>query len=452
MWSRYGGRFVSFPGVGKSRELYVEDGKLDRVYRKMFEEVRAEEGWEHHLEEYDRVVAEIMRVSDSVRNASEKSSSELLKLYRDWIRVIVDDMGKFLIFPFAIEKYADPYCRRLLKEELGTETVNQAYEIIASPSELNRYQRMRLDVIEAVLGEGATDERCKSLARAYGWYGEYSYIEPLLDEGHFRREIRSLEDVTAKKERDNIIRDTREASRAFNDLLLKLQRKESKHIATVLHHYTFLRTDRIEYLKWAQVALRNLFQAVAALLREQTGKEWTVKEVAQCLVREIVAFLEDGTIPDHDLISRRISQKYIYYSDENAESHVIYDDDVIGEALRCIVASVERNEDVKGAPAYRGVVSGRVVLVFGKEDFAKVERGDILVTQVTMPEYTPIMRKAAGFVTEEGGITSHAAVVSRELRKPCIVGTGNCTKALHDGDLVEVDADRGVVTMLKRMS
>ena len=68
---------------------------------------------------------------------------------------------------------------------------------------------------------------------------------------------------------------------------------------------------------------------------------------------------------------------------------------------------------------------------------------------MTRPEYIGAMRKAAGFITDEGGITCHAAIISREMRKPCVIGTKNATKILKDGDLVQVDAVHGVVRILE---
>jgi pyruvate,water dikinase len=67
---------------------------------------------------------------------------------------------------------------------------------------------------------------------------------------------------------------------------------------------------------------------------------------------------------------------------------------------------------------------------------------------MTRPEYMPAILKAAAIIADEGGITCHAAIVSRELGIPCIVGTKIATQALKDGDLVEVDADKGIVKIL----
>jgi len=82
--------------------------------------------------------------------------------------------------------------------------------------------------------------------------------------------------------------------------------------------------------------------------------------------------------------------------------------------------------------------------------FDKLKQGDILVTTMTTPDFLFIMKKAAGFITDEGGITCHAAIVSRELKIPCIIGTKIATKVLKDGDLVEVDAKKGIVRIIKR--
>lgn len=101
---------------------------------------------------------------------------------------------------------------------------------------------------------------------------------------------------------------------------------------------------------------------------------------------------------------------------------------------------------VASAPVSK--LTGRVQVVLNphKEKFTP---GRILVTTMTRPDFVPLMRKAAAIITDEGGITSHAAIVSRELKIPCIIGTKDGTKVLKTGDLVEVDTSKGIVTKLK---
>lgn len=108
-----------------------------------------------------------------------------------------------------------------------------------------------------------------------------------------------------------------------------------------------------------------------------------------------------------------------------------------------------------GVPASPGKTAGRARLVQSTDinqllkDLKRFRKGDILVTWMTQPNMVPIARKASAIIADEGGITSHAAVIARELKIPCIVGVKYATKVLHDGDEIEVDADLGIVRILK---
>ncbi|OGM26047.1 hypothetical protein A3D00_04015 [Candidatus Woesebacteria bacterium RIFCSPHIGHO2_02_FULL_38_9] len=106
---------------------------------------------------------------------------------------------------------------------------------------------------------------------------------------------------------------------------------------------------------------------------------------------------------------------------------------------------------VKGLPACLGEAVGlcRIILNSDIGNFSKVRKGEILVTNATTPEMTPIMKKVSAIITDFGGITSHAAIVCRELNIPCIVGTRNATVILKDGMKVSVDAFRGIVSIDK---
>ena len=109
-----------------------------------------------------------------------------------------------------------------------------------------------------------------------------------------------------------------------------------------------------------------------------------------------------------------------------------------------------KNDVLKGVIASKGMADGIARIIMGQKDFWKFEKGDILISEATRPEFVPIMKKAAAVVTEEGGITSHAAIISRELKIPCIVGVSHITSILKDGDLVEVDANNGIIKKLRK--
>ncbi len=100
---------------------------------------------------------------------------------------------------------------------------------------------------------------------------------------------------------------------------------------------------------------------------------------------------------------------------------------------------------LKGETASAGVYSGSVRIVLKASELGKVQKGDILVTPMTMPDFVPAMQKAGAIITNEGGLTCHAAIVAREMGTPCIVGTEHATEVLKDGEIVTVHASRGLV-------
>lgn len=100
--------------------------------------------------------------------------------------------------------------------------------------------------------------------------------------------------------------------------------------------------------------------------------------------------------------------------------------------------------EVRGNTAYPGKAKGYAKIIYNEEMFQKFKEGDILITPMTAANYTSLIDKAAAIITDEGGITCHAAIVSREMKKPCLVGTKFATKIFKDNDLIEVDAEKGI--------
>lgn len=107
-------------------------------------------------------------------------------------------------------------------------------------------------------------------------------------------------------------------------------------------------------------------------------------------------------------------------------------------------------KEFDGISAYAGKISGQVAIINSGADVNFFPQGKILVANSTHPDYLPAMQKAIAFVTNEGGLLCHVAIISRELKKPCIVGTKIATKMLKDGDKIEVDANKGTVKIIKR--
>ena len=89
-------------------------------------------------------------------------------------------------------------------------------------------------------------------------------------------------------------------------------------------------------------------------------------------------------------------------------------------------------------------------IIHNVNEVKKVKKGDILVAGMTSPKYMPAIFNSSAIITDDGGLTCHAAIIARELKKPCIIGTKVATNILNDGDLVEVNANIGVIKIIKK--
>lgn len=151
--------------------------------------------------------------------------------------------------------------------------------------------------------------------------------------------------------------------------------------------------------------------------------------------------------PKNELEKRK--KKYFYTLDK------LYIDKTIEDIEKMFGIKLERASsktinEFSGQIGYKGKVQGiaRKIMSYSQSD--QLIEGEILVTAMTTPEFSPALKKAIAFITDEGGIASHAAIVARELKKPCIVGTKIATSVLNTGDLIELDANTGIIRILKK--
>ncbi|HEU4759006.1 MAG TPA: phosphoenolpyruvate synthase, partial [Dehalococcoidia bacterium] len=165
--------------------------------------------------------------------------------------------------------------------------------------------------------------------------------------------------------------------------------------------------------------------------------------------------LSDAEIAAVAEIGRRVEEHYggpqdIEWAEENGEFFIVQARpvtvlDETGPETAAGLAGETAAVLLEGSPASPGVAAGPAKIVLRPEEIDRVVPGDILVAEMTTPDFVPAMKRAAAIITDRGGRTCHAAIVSRELGVPCIVGTGNATQALSDGRLVTVDGARGRV-------
>jgi len=190
----------------------------------------------------------------------------------------------------------------------------------------------------------------------------------------------------------------------------------------------------------------------------ETGKGTVKVPVAEYLGPEYVEkqVLTDEQIIEVAKMGAKIEEHYGWpqdiewaYDKDDGKLYIVQSRPITTLKEEVKTEEAEMTEEMKvllkGLGASPGIGAGRVVVIFDASEIDKVKEGDVLVTTMTNPDMVPAMKRAAAIVTDEGGRTCHAAIVSRELGIPAVVGTKEATKVLKDGMLVTVDGTRGVV-------
>ena len=202
---------------------------------------------------------------------------------------------------------------------------------------------------------------------------------------------------------------------------------------------------RKDYQSFLYARLEKLHKEIAKRLFLSLGQARTIHPEL------LENALETGSVDVDEL--RHIDEYHVCLPSD-ADGFIFF----YGESAKDFVEKyVEKEErvsakdvtEITGSTAYQGVARGRVRIVNIPSDMEKMNQGDILVSVATTPAVVPAMRKAAAIVSDEGGLTCHAAIVSRELLVPCVVGASIATQVLQDGDLVEVNANTGVVKIVE---
>jgi phosphohistidine swiveling domain-containing protein len=361
----------------------------------------------------------------------------LLDFYKYWDKTLTA-FSVYFISPYIIE---DDLYPRFVNKAKNIELITA----ISGPTQLFGYQKFQLELL-AMENKVNYDK----LIKKYAWLNEYSLKEKLLDKIDIN-----------KRKRELVKRDVVRAVHKYKATILENKhtyRKAIKHLAgkdklmaEIIHEYVNIRTDRIEIYNQALAEMRAFFEKLALFIKKDFI--WfNYYHAVNLTNQEIILYLEKGVLPTRELLEKRIRREMIIFlpaSENGKHEFFIYQPNLVKKIIDKYLAVESAVKEIKGVAVSSGLTRGRVRLVLGPQDFKKFKTGEVLVSHYTSPSFMMVMKKAAAIITNEGGVTSHAAIVSRELKKPCVVGTKIATKALKDGDLVEVDAEKGIIKIIK---
>ena len=378
-----------------------------------------------------------------INKASEKQIADWFKkLWKDFI--IVNAYGFIpVICDFESFSISSDLIEILKKHKVKEEKVQEYMSILASSILKSQYFKEQKELLElckkykSVTKLGKEEEFNKHIKKwiwlNYGYQGPAWHREDFLE----RADNIFKEKLVAKqyKEHCNSLKDLL----AHQNVLFKKLKlnKQEKHLFKAARIFMYCKSYRTE--------VRHRFHYISDMLFKELCKR---KSVPISLFRyatreEILCIIANKKVNEKEIINRR---KLMLEVTEKGKKRFIAQNK-IEEFLNTVLIKEEeiKGNEIYGHAAYRGKAKGNVKIVHGMNDMYKVKEGDILISPSTTPDVLPAMKLAVAFVTDQGGVTSHAAIVAREMKKPCIVGTRLATKLFKDGDKVEVDANHGVV-------
>ncbi len=370
---------------------------------------------------------------------TDMSNRALVKILQQYTETIRYFWAPGLM-PLYGEDFLTQKVTEFVKSRLSEKEADKVLEILLNPKKEGIVGEEQAALYKvALLAKAKQAAALARHAKRFAWMENQVYTHTFYSLAYYQRRLRALKNV--KK----LLQDYKDRRRqhlldyAHWLKVLKPDRRMRFYIES-LNEAIFYRSWRGEQPYLSQYLVRSLFEEIARRLGV------TPQELLFLLPKEIERVLElDPRVkPEDDRIKVR-QQGFVYLP--------------IGAGKILTGAAVKKWEqkinsgssdatELKGAVAFRGLARGVARVILHISELGKVRPGDILITGSTTPTYVPILGKVKAIVTEEGGILSHASMISRELKIPCVIGTKIATKVFKDGDWVEVDADKGTVKKL----
>lgn len=329
---------------------------------------------------------------------------------------------------------------------------DEELQLITTPAENTFSADEEIEILKAAIRvkkDGSINliKEIRNLSDKYYWI-PFGYDGPIIyNQTHYRNILDEMVSQKSLKDLEGELA----LLESRNKILIKKQQKifdkyqiknSLRRLFSDLNTMTMMADKRKEYTSYGHIAYDALLDCYAQKLKIS-------KEKLKYLdIAEILNNLDKGS---------KIKQVYKQrknYCLIGIENHRLFID-VDAKAQEFIKLIIEEKESnfVRGVIASKGaknIIKSTVKILFTSKDLVKVEKGDIVVSPMTTPEFVFALRKASAIITDEGGITCHAAIISRELNIPCIIGTKNATKVFCDGDIIEMDANEGVAKILER--
>lgn len=371
-------------------------------------------------------------------NKSNRELAEILKKYAEKLL----SFGIYVALPLFVEEYMEQKVKEAFDKRFKDKS-QYWFNVAVNPVKEATVLKEELAILDIAKKPEIDKGDIQNLVNSFSWMKNTGYFEEYYDESYYLERIEEAKKHKSKQK--DILEARKKHKEEFNKLLDSIDDKYTLALVKTVNEAVYFRSYRTEMFYSSARFFTGLFKEIAKRLSISDYKEilWLYwEEIYGCLINEQGADLK--------LIEARKQGYAFMIGPENKFWH--WEGEDAEEIFKSYQKSQKLNtelQEIKGSPGYPGKIVGNVVVLTSPDQKDKVKKGDILVVHATNVNLVPILKKVSAIVTEEGGILSHAAIISRELMIPCVIGTKIATKVLKDGDLVEVDANKGIVRKIK---
>lgn len=284
-------------------------------------------------------------------------------------------------------------------------------------------------------------QRIDAHVAEFGWLGTFTYLNEPFSATEVLARVQHAAASPADELKETLERD-REAVKVADEARAELTTERAQSLLDVARYFMYLRFERVDVHFRAEAMTRPIQQRLAELAGFSRG------EMVMLTFDELRNWALGGApLPEAGEITLRV---------ENGVDYEVLDGVHSWSAAEPVQRTIDADaradarRGLPGSTACMGEARGAVKYVSSVADMQRFEEGDVLLTPMTTPDLMYAIERASAIVTEEGGVLCHAAIISRELNKPCLTGCRSATKAFEDGDLVELKAEEGggIVTLL----
>ncbi len=348
--------------------------------------------------------------------------------------------AKYAFIPWAIDLYLFPILEKRLNK-IDKEKCSKWLEIISEPTKRSALSRHQLDLIKLKLSRSMSKEKIKKHLQKYSWLPIYNIGDKLWSEKDLHYQLSQISNP--EKSLKQNIENFQERLKNYQKAIKEINPNRSlRRLINFIHEYTFLRDERVDIWKRELIYKMIFYKEIARRFK------LNIFDVVNLTNEEIFILLKSGKSGNLKSIKKRKAEHLMFI--QNRELKIVIDKSKI-EKIKKRYLNLELGQKIlKGFVAFKGKILGKARVITDQKKVREFKNGEILVAHHTSPAYIVAIKKAAAVVTDEGGITSHAAIISRELKIPCITATKMASKIIKTGDLVEVNANEGIVKILKR--